>query len=192
MLRRLRHTGRRRRPQRGRLEGWGSGRAATCSASVGLSVGAVGWEAAVVGVDSADSVDTAGDETVLAGCWAVSTPDPARRLRVSGTRPRGPRSVTIREEEGNRPTIPATARMLAAAATLYHQRGWELVGLYAVITSLAMGAAMGFCRAAQPVSSICVHSTLMTRGFPRACRTTCRTAPGVKTVPTPAPACCKR
>jgi hypothetical protein len=74
-------------------------------------------------------MDTEGDETVVAGCWAVSTPEPARGLRVSGTKPRGSRSVSIREVEGNRPTILATATMLAAAVTPRHQRGWELLGL---------------------------------------------------------------
>jgi hypothetical protein len=44
----------------------------------------------------------------------------------------------MREVDGNWPTIPATAKMLAAAVTPHHQRRWELLGLYAVITSLAM------------------------------------------------------
>ena len=182
-----------RRRRRGRLEGGGLREGGLLHRQLGGSPwGPEEGEAAAVSVGSADSGDTSGDETVVAGCWTVSTPDAARRPRVSGTRPRGLRAVSIREVEGNRPSIPATARMLAAAVTPYHQRLQALLGLYAVITSWAMGAAMGFCPAAKPVSSICVHSMFRTRGLPRACRATCRTAPGVKTVPLPAPACCKR
>jgi len=101
----------------------GSGRAVPCTGSRRLSVGDGGGEAAAVRVDSADSVDTAGDETVVAGDWPVSTPDSSRRLCVNGTRSRGPRVVTIREVDETRPpSIPATARILAAAVTPYHQR----------------------------------------------------------------------
>jgi hypothetical protein len=172
-----------------------SGRTAPCPDSSGLSVGTGTEGTASVGVGSAASMDTAGDATVgagVAGCWAVSTPAPARRLRVSGTTPWGPCSVSNQMGDGARPTIPATARTLAAAVKPRHQRGWERVALYALQTSLAMWAGMGLCPPEKPVSSRCVHSSFMTRGFPRACRTTCRTAPGVKTVLSPAPACCKR
>src|SRR5262245_46018810 len=114
---------------------WKSGRVSPCIDSGGLSVGSGGGDAAAVSVGSADSVDTAGDETAVAGCWPVSMPDSARRLCVSGTRLRGPRAVSIREVEENRHNSPATARMLAAAAvTPYHQRGGTLLGLYAAIT----------------------------------------------------------
>ena len=79
-----------RRCWRGRRNVEVSGSVATCTDSGGISVGAGSGETASVGVGSADSVDTSGDETVVAGCWTVSTPEPARRLRVNGTRPRGP------------------------------------------------------------------------------------------------------
>jgi hypothetical protein len=101
----------------------GSGRAASCTDSESLSVEAGGGEAAVVDVGSAANGDTVGDETVVAGCWTVSALESARRLRVNGTRLRGPRAVSILEVEGNRLSIPVTARMLAAAVTPYHQRG---------------------------------------------------------------------
>src|SRR5262249_845681 len=85
-----------------------SGSAALCTDSVGISVGAVSGKVVSVGVGSADSVGPKGDEAVLAGCWTVSTPEPAGRLRVHGKKPLGLRSVTIRWVTGDRPTIPAT------------------------------------------------------------------------------------
>ena len=112
-----------------------SGRAAPCTDSGGLSVGTGTEGTASVGVGRAVSMDTAGDATVgagVAGCWAVSTPAPAKRLRVSGTTPWGPCSVSSQKGDGARPTIPATVRTLAAAVTPRHQRGWERVALYAV------------------------------------------------------------
>src|SRR5439155_14816720 len=155
-----------------------AGSAAPCTDSAGISVGAVSGEAGAVGGGSADGVEPTGTAAIVAGCWAVCTPAPARRLRVNGTTPPGLRSVTIRGVTGNRPTIPATARTLAVAVTPHHQRRWEFVGLYAVTAALAMGAVMGFCLAVKPRSSICVHSAFRTRGFPRAYRATCRMASG--------------
>src|SRR5262249_47823624 len=134
--------------------GWNTevaGNVATCADSVGISVGAAVGRAISARVGSTERVDPKGDETVLTDCWAVFMPELARGLRVSGKRLPGIRSVTSWCVAGNRPTIPAMARMLAAAVTPYHQRRLDL-GLYVVITSLAMWAAMGFCPAAKPVS----------------------------------------
>ena len=88
----------------------------------GLSAGAGGGEAVAVSVGSADSVDTSGDETVVAevlACLHAGFGQETARERheTAGT--------SCREYPGgggNRPSIPATARMLAAAVTPYHQR----------------------------------------------------------------------
>src|SRR6516162_1618682 len=106
--------------------GGASGSMATCTEVVGVAADAVAGESTAVGVEGADLAGADGDSTISAGCWTVSTPAPARRLRVRCTRPRRSRSETIGWVKGNRPTIPVTARRPAVAVTPHHQRGREL------------------------------------------------------------------
>src|SRR5262244_2167288 len=79
----------------------GEGSSACCTAcgiwSVMGDVGRGVWNAEVSGsaAPCADSAGPKGDEAVLADGWAVSTPEPASRLRVNGKKPPGLCSVTI-------------------------------------------------------------------------------------------------